>query len=158
MLDAIRSFFNRTMVPPPDADPAARTKDIRLAACALLLELAYADEEFTKDERAHLRNAVRRQWDLDDHGADELIRMAEKSRAEAVDLWQFTTLVKEHYSLGQKMVLAEIMWGLVYSDGDRGSEEDYVMRKICGLLDLKPGYLSEARRRVEGSGEEPRVD
>jgi uncharacterized tellurite resistance protein B-like protein len=57
--------------------------------------------------------------------------------------------VAEHYSLGQKMVLAEAMWGLVYSDGELASREDYLMRKISGLLRLEPGYLAEAKKRVE---------
>ena len=155
MLDSIRSFFERSMSPEPEAEEHVRRRDIRLAACALLLELAYADDDFTEDERAHLRSAVRRQYGLDHHQADALIRMAERERANAVDLWQFTRLVKQHYSLGQKMVLAEIMWGLVYSDGELASREDYLMRKICNLLDLEPGYLAEARRRVEDEGEDP---
>ena len=65
-----------------------------------------------------------------------------------MDLWQFTNLIAENYSTGQKMVLAEIMWGLVYSDGDLASKEDYLMRKICNLLRLEPGYLAEARKRA----------
>ena len=158
MLDSIKSFFQTTMNPPEDASPQVRKRDIRLAACALLLELAYADDQFSEDERAHLRSAVRRQWTLDHHQADELIRMAERQRATAVDLWQFTSLIMEHYSIGQKMVLAEIMWGLVYSDGELASKEDYLMRKICNLLDLQPGYLAEARRRMEGEGPPPDED
>lgn len=152
MLDSIKNFFQTTMNPPEDAEPHVRKRDIRLAACALLLELAWADDEFTEDERRHLQSAIRRQWALDHHQADELIRMAERQRNSAVDLWQFTRLIKDHYSVGQKMVLAEIMWGLVYSDGELASKEDYLMRKICNLLDLRPGYLSEARRRAAVDG------
>ncbi|HZD05525.1 MAG TPA: TerB family tellurite resistance protein, partial [Longimicrobiales bacterium] len=149
----IREFFQSRMSHPEDPDPGVRKRDLRLAACALLLELAYADDDFTEDERQHLRSAIRRQWALDHHQADELIRMAERQRARAVDLWQFTSLIKQHYTLGQKMVLAETMWGLVYSDGELARQEDYLMRKICKLLDLKPGYLAEARKRVEGEDE-----
>jgi len=148
MLDQIRSFFQSAMSPPADAEPGDRQHDIRLAACALLLELAWADDEFTDDERQHLESAIRRQYGLAPADAEELIAVAEAARAEATDLWQFTRLIKEHYSLGQKMVLAEIMWGLVYSDGDLAAREDYLVRKICSLLDLEPGYLSEARKRV----------
>ena len=115
-----------------------------------MLELAYADSEFTADEQAHLEAAVRRQFGLDAAEAEKLIKLAEDAREESVDLWQFTNLIAENYSLGQKMVLAEIMWGLVYSDGDLASKEDYLMRKICNLLRLEPGYLAEARKRVEG--------
>jgi uncharacterized tellurite resistance protein B-like protein len=97
---------------------------------------------------------VRRQFGLAAADAERLLQLAEQERAQAVDLWQFTNLIAESYSIGQKMVLAEIMWGLVYSDGDLAGKEDYLMRKICNLLRLEPGYLAEARKRVEeGSGE-----
>lgn len=153
MLESIKSFFRTSMNPAPGGEPAAGKADLRLAACALLLELAHADAEFTSEERRHLESAVRRQFGLDDGEAERLLDLAEQERAEAVDLWQFTNLIAENYSEGQKMVLAEIMWGLVYSDGDLASKEDYLMRKICNLLRLEPGYLAEARKRVQGGGE-----
>jgi len=155
MLEAIKKFFGASMTPAADASPAESKKDIRLAACALLLELAHADEDFSDEERQHLESAVRRQFGLAPEEAARLLELAEKERAQAVDLWQFTNLVAESYSIGQKMVLAEIMWGLVYSDGELAGKEDYLMRKICNLLRLEPGYLAEARKRAEG-GTPPR--
>ena len=155
MLEAIRKFFSSSMSPEPEAEAGEAKKDIRLAACALLLELAHADDEFTDDERQHLEAAVRRQFGLDATEAEKLLALAQEARDEAVDLWQFTNLIAENYSNGQKMVLAEIMWGLVYSDGDLASKEDYLMRKISNLLRLEPGYLAEARKRaadVESGG------
>lgn len=155
MLSSIKRFFTTSMTPPPEAEAATGSKDLRLAACALLVELAYADAEFTDDERQHLESAVRRQFGLDQAEATKLLALAHQARDEAVDLWQFTNLIAENYSTGQKMVLAEIMWGLVYSDGDLASKEDYLMRKICNLLRLEPGYLAEARRRYTGKEGEP---
>jgi uncharacterized tellurite resistance protein B-like protein len=149
MLDSIKKFFGASMSPTAKSEPAHSKKDIRLAACALLLELAHADDEFTDDEKKHLESAVRRQFGLDAAAADRLLKLAEEERAQAVDLWQFTSLIAENYSIGQKMVLAEIMWGLVYSDGELAGKEDYLMRKICNLLRLEPGYLAEARKRAE---------
>ena len=156
MLNSIRSLFHSSMFP-DSPDPQVRKRDIRLAACALLLELAHADDAFTEAERAHLGSAVRRQFGLDRVQADELVALAEKERAEAVDLWQFTSLVKEHYSMGQKMVLVEIMWGLVYADGQLAAREEQMMRKICNLLDIEPGYLAQIRKRTEDgrAGPEP---
>lgn len=150
MMESIKNFFVSNMAEPPkpengDADPL----DLRLAACALLLELAYADDEFTEGERVHLEYAVRRQFGLDEDQAAQLVELAEEQREKAVDLWSFTNLIAENYSLGQKMVLAEAMWGLVFSDGELANREDYLMRKISGLLRLEPGYLAEARKRVE---------
>lgn len=149
MIESIKSFF-RTSMPAPGDDKAS-PKDLRLAACALLLELAHADDRFSGEERLHVESAVRRQFGLDAAQAEKLLELADQARAEAIDLWQFTNLIAENYSLGQKMVLAEIMWGLVYSDGTLASKEDYLMRKISNLLRLEPGYLAEARKRVEDS-------
>jgi uncharacterized tellurite resistance protein B-like protein len=149
MMDSIRQFFMNNMAEAAEDDTETHAADLRLAACALLLELAYADDEFTPGERVHLEGAIQRQFGLDEEQALQLIDLAEEQRANAVDLWSFTNLIAEHYSLGQKMVLAEAMWGLVYSDGELASREDYLMRKISGLLRLEPGYLAEARKRVE---------
>ena len=149
MIEAIKKFFGSAMSPASEVGSARDAKDIRLAACALLLEIAHADSEFTDDERLHLEAAVRRQFDVDAPEAERLLELAEAERAQAVDLWQFTNLIAESYSTGQKMVLAEIMWGLVYADGELADKEDYLMRKIFSLLRLEPGYLNEARRRME---------
>lgn len=150
MLDKIKSFFFREMAPPAsDEDDGATPEELRIAGCALLLEVAYADDHFSPEERKHLRGLVKRHFGLPKAATDELISLAEDERRKSVDLWGFATLIRENYSLGQKMVLAEAMWGLVMADGDLASREDYLMRKISGLLGLKVGYLSEARRRVE---------
>jgi len=153
MLDSIRSFFGASMAPESPEEEVGE-EDVRLAACALLIEIAHADDDFTEDERQHLTSAVRRQYGLEDEEAEQLIELAEQARASAVDLWQFTKLIKQNYSLGQKMVLVEVMWGLVYSDGELSSHEESLMRRVCHLLDLAPGYLADIRRKMEGATEE----
>ncbi|MDZ7780547.1 MAG: TerB family tellurite resistance protein [Gemmatimonadota bacterium] len=164
MLDAIRDFFSSTMTPEDTRETEGTTAhpesepDLKLAACALLLELAHADEEFTGEERQHVESAVRRHFGLDPDDAEQLLQLAEAERREAVDLWQFTNLVDESYSLGQKTLLAEVMWGLVYADGELAQKEAHLMRKISYLLHLKPGYLAEARKRVKRRREDLDVD
>lgn len=152
MLKAIREYFDQTMRPQTEEVEveAADTggSEVRLAACALLLELAWADDDFSEVEREHLENAMKRHFGVDQAHAERLIALAEEERRRANDLWQFTSLIREQYSTGQKMVLAEVMWGLVLADGDLGQREDYLLRKISTLLDLKVAYLSEARKRA----------
>ena len=73
-------------------------------------------------------------------------RLAEVERQQSIDHFQFTRLIADHYDLGQKMVLAEVMWGVILADGTIGNHEAYLVRKIAHLLQLEPGYLAEARR------------
>ncbi len=141
MLESIKSFFRSSMRPPPQDVPAAANRDPRIAACVLLLELAQADAESTDDVRQHLQQTVRSQFGLGEARAEELLKLAEEARAAVVGLWQFTNLITEVYSTGQKMVLVEIMRSLVYLDGTVTANEDYVMRKVFNLLRIEPGWV-----------------
>jgi uncharacterized tellurite resistance protein B-like protein len=149
VLDAIRSFVTRRILTPGDAPPekaVAGPSGAQLAACALLLELAHADGVMSPSEQAHIERAVQQHFGLDDATARELIALAEAERRQSIDHYQFTRLIAAEYDLGQKMVLAELMWGVILADGELATHETWLVRKLAHLLELEPGYLSEARR------------
>jgi len=149
MIDALKSFFSRHAAPAAANDPSgAATPRLHVAACALLLEMAHADGEFTADERTHIENALGRHFALPDERVRELIALAEAERREATDLHQFTSLIGQHYDEGQRLVMAELLWRVVMADGNLSKHEDYLTQKLSRLLDLRPGYLAEARRRA----------
>jgi len=150
MLNALKTLFARTA--PTAADAVTHTNPLQLAACALLLELAHADLEFTDDERRLIEEVSMRHFDLDEAGARDLIAVAEEARRDSVDLHQFTEVVRRQYDEGQRMVLAELMWRVIGADGRLSEHETQLARKLANLLDLEPGYLSEARRRAEEGG------
>ena len=147
MRDAIRSFFSRTTRRPPSSAPEDANESLRIAACALLLEIAHADDEFTPDERRHIEEALGRHFDLPAESVRELIELAEEKRRRSTDLYQFTAVINESYDEGQRMALAEVLWRVVFADGQLSRHESYLMQKLANLLDLRPGYLAEARKR-----------
>lgn len=143
LVDSIRSLLRpstEATAPSPGAP-----NPVHIAACALLLEVAYADGEFADAERAHLESVLARQFGLDEEAGRRLIELAEAERVRAIDYFTFTSVLQREYDLGQKMVLAEIMWGLVLADGAIAEREQYLTRKIANLLDLEPAYLSQAK-------------
>lgn len=146
MLDAIRRFVSGRISPPPGQVVERSAPSVQLAACALLLELAHADGEFSTEEQVHIEGALIRHFGLDEATAGELLELAEAERTRSVDHFQFTRLIAEQYDLGQKMVLAELMWGVILADGKLADHEAHLVRKMAHLLELKPGYLSEARK------------
>lgn len=160
MLEAIRSMLlgSDESVGEPAATP---TPDpLHLAACTLLLDLAYADGEFSEPERRHLDEVLGRHFGLTPADGARLLALAEAERRRAVDHFSFTSKLQRGYDLGQKMVLAEVMWGLVLADGSISEHEHYLTRKISNLLDLEPAYLSSAKAaaaaKVEQDGRGPR--
>jgi uncharacterized tellurite resistance protein B-like protein len=149
VLDAIRGFVTRRILSPaetPSASGPPGASGVQLAACALLLELAHADGIMSPTELAHIESAIQRHFGLDDATARELIALAEAERRLSIDHFQFTRLIAAEYDLGQKMVLAEVMWGVILADGELATHETWLVRKLAHLLELEPGYLAEARR------------
>lgn len=150
MLDAIRAIFagdapaaSRDAPPKPAgtfyADP------LHVAACALLLDVAHADGEFSAAEREHLEAVLARHFGLSLEDGQRILALADEARRHSVDHYRFTSVLLRGYDVGQKMVLAEVMWGLVLADGEIAEHEHYLTRKIANLLDLKPGYLAAAK-------------
>jgi len=155
MLDAIRRFVSERLVQQPTATagadpPGARA--VELAACALLLELAHSDGEFSEEERQHIERTLVRHFGLDSGTGAELLRLAEAERTQSLDHFQFTRLIAQEYDLGQKMLLAEIMWGVILADGRLSDHETHLVRKLASLMQLEPAYLAQARRTAAGEG------
>ena len=151
MLDAIRRLMARHLErPDPTAPEAPGTvpDSVRVAACALLLEVAHADGEFSAEEQTRIEDALTRHFGLDEATRRELIELADAERRQSIDHFQFTRMIRDHYDLGQKVLLAELMWSVILSDGKVADHEGYLVRKIASLLELPAAYLSQARERA----------
>jgi uncharacterized tellurite resistance protein B-like protein len=149
MLDAIRRLFgdNTSSVSPAHEDDAP--PDVRLAACALLLELAHVDGDFSDVERARISEVLQRHFDVDATGAQALMDEAYVASRKSVDDFTFTRQLVKGYTLAQRLVLAELMWQVVLADGELAERESYLMRKLANLLQLEPAFLAQARRKTE---------
>ena len=148
MLEAIRRFVHERLskVSDPDAPTAAGPRPVDLAACALLLELAHADGEFSPEEKLHIERTLVQHFGLDRGAGAELLRLAEAERAESLDHFQFTRLIVAEYDLAEKMELARAMWGVILADGRLSDHESHLVRKLASLMQLDPAYLAAARR------------
>lgn len=149
MLDPLRQFIRERRSVEISITPAESPHDeIQLAATALLLDLAYADGDFTPPERDHIESALSRHFNLELSSVKGLMELAEARRNRAVDHYQFTRMIVEHLDVGQRVVLAEVMYGVILADGKVEDRESMLLRKIANLLDIAPGYLTEARKRA----------
>jgi uncharacterized tellurite resistance protein B-like protein len=154
MIDAIRKFMSKPAPATPVTAASSAASQLpggQRAAAALLLELAHADGEFSAQEQAHIHSALERHFGLDQATATELLALADAERREAVDHFQFTRVVKEQYDVSQRVLLAEVMWGVILADGEIANHEAYLIRKMANLLELEPAFLSQARKAAGGT-------
>ncbi|MBI5197632.1 MAG: TerB family tellurite resistance protein, partial [Nitrospirae bacterium] len=105
MLQQITHFFKNHLEIPGAVPVSSREEAIRTATCAILLEAAMADGVLSDEELAHIQNALRRLYGIDDAAIRELTAMALEERKQSLDLWQFTNLINQHYDTEQKIDL-----------------------------------------------------
>src|SRR5689334_23322796 len=123
---ASRSEAGAPGAPGAPGVPGAQPDEVAVAACALLLEIAHADGEFAPEERRHIESAMARHFNLSPEAVATLMAAAEAVRRDSVDHFQFTRQIAAGFDLGQKTLLAEIMWGVILADGRIASHEEYL--------------------------------
>jgi uncharacterized tellurite resistance protein B-like protein len=144
-IQGIRHFFLSKLSAPEEA---RRPDPVAIAACALLLEIAHADDVFGEEERERILRAVREDLGVPPEDVEEVVRLAEEERRESVDLYQFTRLIGERFSREQRLRLIEVIWGVVYADGTLTAVENQLARRIAELLGFQHPEVQAVRERV----------
>lgn len=124
-------------------------KKLQVAACALFIELAKADGNFTDEERNFILNHMKNCFNIDEKYAKELIELAEKRVKESVSIYEFTSEINEHFTQEQKEKLIENLWRLVFTDEKMHAYEDHLMKKVSLTLNIEHKNLIEKKLLVK---------
>ena len=152
MIDVVKKFFSKATTNVSSGTNQHTEHDIRVATCALFVEIARIDEKFTEAEMETILSILKEKYDLSQDHADALIAEAEKELDNSVDLWQFASLINDNYSNEEKIEIIETLWRIVYVDGKMDAHEHYLMNKLQSLLRLTHEQLIAAKLKVLHSG------
>ncbi len=147
MIDIIKQFFSGK------ADQTAGKgedggHDLKVATCALLVEMARIDESFTPQETKTILDILKSRFGVSSAHAEALMAEADKELVESVDLWQFARLINENYSREEKIGIIETLWQVVFVDGKMDQYEDYLMHKMMKLLRVSHQELIDAKLKI----------
>ena len=144
MLKKILHLFSS---PPTSEKPLER---ISLAAAVLLLELAYADGDFSANEKQLVSQVLEEHFSLDDDARQELLELAQKAQRRSVDLHRYTRLINHNFSQTEKETLIEVFWQMTFADGQLDAREEAIMRQLSSLIGLSHRQLMDAKLKVRG--------
>jgi uncharacterized tellurite resistance protein B-like protein len=122
--------------------------DYRLAAAALLVHAGAIDGEMSQREQDKLRAVIKQRFNLDDAATAELIEKATAAEHQAVDLYHFTHLLNRALDEEGRARVIEMMWEIVYADGQRDELEDNLLWRAADLLGVSPRERIELRQRI----------
>jgi uncharacterized tellurite resistance protein B-like protein len=132
----------------PEPQPRHQHDPLRLATAAILLDIAYADGEFTPAEDGNVVGFLSDKFALSPDDARELLEAAEEIRKKTVDHFALTHYVRKNSPLSERIEIVKTMWRLVYVDGKLSHHEAYLVRKLADLLGLEHRVMIDAKTAV----------
>jgi uncharacterized tellurite resistance protein B-like protein len=122
---------------------------LRVATAVLLVEIVRADFVVEPVERQRLRQLLKQEFQLTEVELDALLEEAEADADRLVSIQHTTRLLNEHYDHAMKRRVVEMMWRLVYADGEKSHYEEHLIRQVADLLYLSQNEFIQARHNAE---------
>jgi uncharacterized tellurite resistance protein B-like protein len=99
---------------------------------ALLVHVANIDESYTDKEKKIIKEFIA-SFSYNELDTEEILNQAEKLESDAIQLLNFTNLIKKE-TLEIKTEVMEHLWKIIISDQSIDQYESSLMRRICGLI------------------------
>ncbi len=122
---------------------------LQLATATLLLEVVRADFEVQQSELDKIRQLLVRQFNLNSRELEQMISEAGENADRLVSLQHITRQLNEQFSELEKIRVIEMMWEVVFADGNLDRYEEHLIRQVAELLYLPHSVFIKARLRAE---------
>ncbi len=149
MIDLLKKVFGKTESTNSSGEVPTPNHDTRVAACALFLEMAGIDGEFSEEEKHRIISILKAKYHLSDEYVAALMVAAGEELNRSLDYWQFTNLINQHYTDEEKIEIVEMAWQIVYVDSKLDKNEDYLMHKFSKLLQIPHRQFIEAKLKAK---------
>jgi len=126
-----------------------RERLLQIATATLLLEVIDADFEVQQSEMDKLQDLLGSQFQL---GPEELAQLLAEAKLESdhmVSLQHITRQLNEQFSEQEKTRVIEMMWEMVFADGNLDRYEEHLIRQVAELLYLPHSTFIKARLKAE---------
>lgn len=156
MLKTVQTFFSNHIQSDETDQPPEHAE--QLAAAALLFEVSRSDHDIDEKEKEHIESIIRARFDLSAGEVETLLDLAEQEVHDASSLYGFTSLINDHWSIDQRVHLAEMMWQVAFADGRLDDHEVHLMRKIQKLLHIPHKRFIGAKLQAREDADTPASD
>ncbi len=122
---------------------------LQIASCALLLELANSDDDFSDEEKTRVIELMKTNFNLTDEEVDKLLELSQKQIEKSVSSYEFTEIINKQLNEDEKYQIIKNLWQLAYVDGKLDKYEDYYIRKISNNLHISNKERIAAKLEVK---------
>jgi uncharacterized tellurite resistance protein B-like protein len=142
MFDRLMKFLNGA------ESHSGLSEDLHASVAVLLLEAAHRSDHFGTDDRALIERLLRERFGLSTEQCAQLVAACEAKVEQLVQIQPYTHTIFTHMGTAERIQVIEMLWEVVYADGVLDPEEDMLIRRVGGLIDVSDRDRVLARQRV----------
>lgn len=145
----MKQFLKDIFATQEQASEETKQKQVQIATAALLIEIATIDNEFSEEEKQTITTQLTQQFNLSESDVADLISTTKDELAERIDTYYFTTLINDNFDKPTKLKIIEMIWDVIYADGNLDAHEDYLVHRFAKLLRLEHNEMIDAKIKAK---------
>jgi len=142
LLNILKNFFDSK-----DRDESDINNNLELL-CGLMIEAANTDGVIDQNEKEKINSVLVNAFNESPDDVINILNKAIENRDNSKSLHFYTSKINKEYSEEKKLLLLEILWEIVLSDGKLHDYESSLIRRLAGLLYISDVNSGNARKRA----------
>ena len=139
-------MFERLFPRKKPSSPPLPQPNAQLALGALLVRVAFADQQYRASEVGQIDRILSATFELKPLEAAKLRATCEALERHAPGTPEFARILRDEVDYADRKALADAMWAVALADGQRDDEEEQMLLSIENALGLSADDIAEARR------------
>ncbi len=126
-------------------DKSKKDVELKTAAVVVMVNMAYADTDFSDEERGYIKQLLQKDFSLTAKEVKDIIEEAENFIKEDTNKWRYINKINREYSNAYKEELLLKLWKLIYRDDKLDKYEDSLMHSIVKMLHIPHKKMIELK-------------
>ena len=128
-------------------DDNNNNKDLELL-CGLMIEAAYTDGKVDVTEINNIKLSLINIFSEDPKEVNLVLEKAEENKNNSKSLHHYTSFINKNFDDKKKILLIEVLWEIVLSDGEVHDFESNLIRRLAGLLYISDVDSGNAKKKA----------
>ena len=143
----LKSFFKKNETDVNSLDDS--TKNYLIAS--ILIECAKGDNDFTTDEKTHIKNIFQHKLKLNSEQIETIFDRAFADTKDNIELYSLIKEIRDNFDQDEILKIFQYMWEIMLVDKKIDDFESALMRTAAGLFHITGKQSAEAKIAAEKS-------
>ena len=116
--------------------------------CGLMIEADYTDGQIDEVELKRIRSSLVNIFEEDPIEIEISLKEAVNNKNNSKSLHYYTSYINKNFDDEKKLLLIEVLWEIILTDGKVHDYESNLIRRLAGLLYISDVNAGNARKRA----------